>query len=138
MANRPSAQDMPAHDEDIRQIKELFTELEDAASAHDADAFNARFTADVRFTVGDGRRFLGWEEIHAYHKERLDHHTEGFRTSIEIDDMIFPAADAAVVSARQHWAHPRDSGVNASTWVLAKNYGTWWVCTVHNTRITAA
>ncbi|WP_262700675.1 MULTISPECIES: hypothetical protein [Streptomyces] len=59
-------------------------------------------------------------QIHAYHKERLDHRAEGFRTSVEMGDMIFPVADAAVVSARQRWANRQDSGVNASTWVLAK------------------
>ncbi|AGP55595.1 SgcJ/EcaC family oxidoreductase [Streptomyces rapamycinicus] len=138
MADRPWAQSTPAREEDVHQIQELFTELETAASAHDAVGFNARFTADVTFTVGDGRRFRGWEEIHSYHKERLDHHAEGFRTSLEIDHITFPAADVAVVSTRQHWATPQDSGANAGTWVLTRKDGAWWVCTVQNTRITTA
>ncbi|KUL43407.1 hypothetical protein ADL28_42835 [Streptomyces violaceusniger] len=66
------------------------------------------------------------------------HHAEGFRTSLEIDHITFPAADVAVVSTRQHWATPQDSGANAGTWILTRKDGAWWVCTVQNTRITTA
>ncbi|MEJ8652558.1 SgcJ/EcaC family oxidoreductase [Streptomyces sp. MS1.AVA.3] len=130
-------QDAPAREEDVRRIKEMFTELEAAATAHDAVALNGRFTADVTFTVADGRRFDGWEQIHAHHEERLEHHAEGFRTWFEIDAMAFPTPDVAVVSARQLWSAPHGEGVNTGTWVLTRKNGAWWFCAVQNTGVTA-
>ncbi|WP_413102417.1 hypothetical protein [Streptomyces sp. Inha503] len=50
---------------------------------------------------------------------------------------MFPAADVAVASARQLWVTAQERGVNAGTWVLTKKNGAWWICTVHNTRLTA-
>jgi ketosteroid isomerase-like protein len=56
MTERPSAQEISDPTSDVRRIEELFNALQAAALAHDAAAFNSRYTSDVTFTVGDGRR----------------------------------------------------------------------------------
>lgn len=135
MTDRPAAHDTPADDEDVQQITEIFTELESAFVEHDAVKFDGRFTSDIVFTAVNGHRFHGWEEIHAYHKERLEHHAEGIRTWYEIDGITFPSPDIATAFVRQPVTTPEGERTNVGTWVLTKKNGTWWICAIQNTGV---
>jgi uncharacterized protein (TIGR02246 family) len=136
MTVRPLAQDSPGAEEDVRAIKEVFAELEDAFAAHDAVKFDDRFTQDVVFTAVDGVRFTGWGDIHAYHKERLDHHAVGISTWYEIDGISFPAPDIAVAFVRQPVRAPDGSRrTNVGTWVLTRKADRWWICAIQNTAV---
>lgn len=67
MTTRPTTQDGPAAQQDIREIETLFAELITAFDEHDAVAFDSRFTDDVVFTAVNGMRFTNWADLHAYH-----------------------------------------------------------------------
>ncbi|WP_046472328.1 SgcJ/EcaC family oxidoreductase [Allosalinactinospora lopnorensis] len=138
MTDRPSTQDIPDDDADVRRIKEVFAELEAAFAEQGAAGFDGRFTADIVFTAVNGRRFHGWEESHAYHKERLENHADGIRTWYEIDRITFPAPDVAVAFVRQPVATPVDERTNVGTWVLVKKNGQWWVSAIQNTGVAKA
>lgn len=137
METRPTALPGPADDTDTERIREVFSELEAAFAAQDAAAFDARFTADIVFTAVDGRRFHGWEPIHAYHKERLENHAGGIRTWYEVESVGFPAPGVAVAAVRQPVVTPVDERANVGTWVLVKRDGRWWVCAIQNTGVAA-
>ncbi|WP_410582607.1 SgcJ/EcaC family oxidoreductase [Amycolatopsis sp. lyj-108] len=137
MTVRPLAHDIPGDEEDIRAITAVFTELEAAFAEHDAAKFDARFAEDVIFTAVNGVRFTGWDDIHAYHQERLEHHAEGIRTWYEIDRITFPAPGAALVFVRQPVRTEHGTRSNIGTWVLSKKDGQWWVAAIQNTAVAA-
>lgn len=62
--------------EETARIRELLAELEAAFAQADAERFDAPFTADIVFTAVDGARFVGWEALHAYHRDRLSTPTD--------------------------------------------------------------
>jgi uncharacterized protein (TIGR02246 family) len=132
---RPLTQDIPGDEEDVSSITAIFAELTAAFAEHDAVKFDARFAADIVFTAVNGVRFTCWEDIHAYHKERLDHHAEGIRTWYEIDRITFPAPGVAIAFVRQPVTTEHGTRTNVGTWVLSQKDGQWWVCAIQNTAV---
>ncbi|MET8678601.1 SgcJ/EcaC family oxidoreductase [Streptomyces sp. NPDC004647] len=137
MADRPSTQDNRNDEDDVRRIEEIFSELESAFADHDAARFDARFTADVVFTAVNGTRFVGWEELHTYHRERLVGHAEGIKTWYEIENITFPTPEVAVVVFRQPIVIADHKRSNVGTWVLVKKDESWWIAAGQNTGVTA-
>ncbi|MER7986130.1 SgcJ/EcaC family oxidoreductase [Streptomyces noursei] len=124
--------------DDARHITDLFDELESAFAQQDAAKFDRRFTDDVVFTAVNGLRLVGWEALHAYHRERLGQHAEGIETWYEIERITFPSPDVAVVFFRQPVAMDQHQRVNVGTWVLVKQDGQWRVSAGQNTGVAAA
>lgn len=135
MTERPETQQAPSDEDDVRRIKELFAELETAFAEQDAATFDARFTADIVFTAVNGTRFTNWDELHAYHRERLTGHADGITTWYEIERVTFPTPDVAVVSFRQPIVVGDHRRANVGTWVLVKRDGQWWVSAGQNTGV---
>ncbi len=123
MTDRPDTQEAEPDEEDVRLIEKIFADLESAFAEQDAAKFDERFTADIAFTAVNGARFVGWEEIHAYHRERLTGHAGGIRTWYEIERITFPAPDVAVVLLRQPIVVAEHRRANVGTWVLVKREG---------------
>lgn len=138
MTDRPATHAASPNDADVRQIRELFSELEAAFTEHDAVKFDARLTSDIIFTAVNGLRFHGWEDIHAYHKERLENHAVGIETWYEIEAVSFPAPDVAVAFVRQPMITSAGKRSNVGTWVLTRKDGVWWVCAIQNTGVATA
>jgi uncharacterized protein (TIGR02246 family) len=124
-------------DVDARAIRTIFDDLEAAFSEHDASKFDSRFTSDIIFTAVNGQRFHGWDDIHSYHKERLENHADGIRTWYEIDAITFPAPTVAIAFVRQPVVAADAKRSNVGTWVLTKKSGRWWVCAIQNTGVVA-
>ncbi|MEW1818377.1 MULTISPECIES: SgcJ/EcaC family oxidoreductase [Streptomyces] len=135
MTDRPDTQEARTDEDDMRLIEEIFAELGSAFAEHDAARFDERFTADIVFTAVNGVRFFGWEEIHAYHRERLTGHAEGISTWYEIERVTFPAPDVAVVFFRQPVVVSGHERANVGTWVLVKREGQWWISAGQNTGV---
>lgn len=135
MPHRPVTEKQAPDEHDVRAIEELFADIQAAFAEHDVVKFDARFTADVVFTAVNGRRFHGWEEIHAYHRERLEHHADDITTWYEIDHITFPEPTVALVFLRQPMVTPGGRRANIGTWVLVKRDGTWWFSAMQNTGI---
>lgn len=135
MTDRPSGQGALSQQRDSRRIEEIFTELENAFREADAAGFDARFTEDVVFTAVNGARFVGWDDLHAYHRERLAVPTDGIRTWYEIERVTFPAPDVAMVFFRQPIETAGTERVNVGTWVLVRRDGDWWICAGQNTGV---
>ncbi|MFD9895823.1 SgcJ/EcaC family oxidoreductase [Amycolatopsis sp. NPDC059027] len=137
MVARPAGQERSANEADVRSIRELVAKLDSAIADLDAAEFDACFTADVVFTNPAGRRFVGWEEINAYHREALAAAPEGYRSGYTIERLTFPAPDVAVLALRQHVTMAgREGFENAGTWVLVRRAGAWWIHAVQNTNVT--
>lgn len=119
------------------RIRELLAVLEAAFAQADAERFDAPFTADVVFTAVDGARFVGWEALHAYHRDRLSTPTDALTTWYELEHISFPAPDVAVVALRQPIEVAGARRANVGTWTLVKRDGAWWVCAAQNTGVAA-
>ena len=137
MTPRPTSQDIPVRQQDVREIETLFTELISAFDAHDAVAFDSRFTEDILFTAVNGVRFTNWADLHTYHRERLTHHAEGIETWYEIEQITFPAPDIAIAAVRQPMRIATGTRENVGTWVLVRKDGRWWVCAIQNTGVAS-
>ncbi|SFT81404.1 conserved hypothetical protein [Actinopolyspora lacussalsi subsp. righensis] len=135
MSNRPKAHHDDDHEEDLHAIRKVFDELETAFVEHDAAKFDDRFTADTVFTAVNGVRFQDWQELHEYHKERLENHADGIRTWYEIEQVIFPRSDVAIVCLRQPAISQAGRRANVGTWILSKLDGQWWICAAQNTGV---
>ncbi|MEW1750645.1 SgcJ/EcaC family oxidoreductase [Streptomyces angustmyceticus] len=135
MTDRPDTQGVQTNNDDARLIAEIFSDLGSAFAEHDAAKFDERFTADIVFTAVNGTRFFGWEEIHAYHNERLTGHAEGINTWYEIERITFPTSDVAVVFFRQPIVVSEHMRANVGTWVLVKREGQWWISAGQNTAV---
>lgn len=135
MTVRPLRQNATDGKGDTDAIEDIFVELTTAFAERDAAKFDHRFTEDAVFTAVNGRRFTNWQDLHAYHKDRLANHADGIRTWYEIERIIFPGPDIAVVAIRQPLHTSNGVRANVGTWVLVKRNGQWWVCAVQNTGV---
>lgn len=123
---------------DIEEISGIFRELIAAFDRHDAAGFDRRCTDDIIFTAVNGARFTTWDDLHAYHQERLTHHADGIETWYDIEQIVFPTPDIAVVAVRQPIVTVDGARANVGTWVLVRRAGDWWVCAIHNTGVAPA
>lgn len=121
--------------DDVVAIERLFTGLEDAFHRQDADAFDARFSADAVQVTAAGQELRGWDEIHAYHRERLQGHTHGLRVDLDVVNAAFLSTEVAVVHTLQTTTAPGGERRNAGTWTLAKRGGDWWIFAAHQTNV---
>lgn len=135
MTDRPNSQSDLSEQQDQRRIEEIFTELENAFREADAARFDARFTQDVVFTAVNGARFVGWDALHAYHRERLAVPTDGIRTWYEIERVTFLAPGVAMAFFRQPIETAGTRRANVGTWILVKQDGDWWICAGQNTGV---
>ncbi|HSA53545.1 MAG TPA: SgcJ/EcaC family oxidoreductase [Yinghuangia sp.] len=119
----------------MRAIDEVFAEIQAGVGEFDAERVGARFTSNASFTTPAGQRFDGWAAVNAHHRRQLASPVEGFRTSITVERVTFPAPDTAVVFVRQNASTTAGDFANAGTWVLVKRDGGWWVHAVHNTNV---
>ncbi|MFG2093692.1 SgcJ/EcaC family oxidoreductase [Streptomyces sp. NPDC048612] len=121
--------------DDAGRITALFQELESAFTEQNAVRFDGCFTEDVVFTAVDGTRFVGWEALHAYHRERFGGHADGIETWYEIESLTFPSPDVAVVFFRQPIVMGQHRRENVGTWVLVRRDGQWYVSAAQNTGV---
>ena len=120
----------------IREIKEVFTDLEDGFHQQDADVFDSHFSRDAVQVTAAGQRMLGWDEIHRYHRERLEGHAHGLTVALQVESVGLPAPTVAIVHTLQETTTP-DGGVrrNSGTWTLVERNGGWWICSVQQTNV---
>jgi uncharacterized protein (TIGR02246 family) len=120
----------------VRKIQKIFTDLEDGFHQQDADAFDRHFSQDAVQVTAAGVRMEGWNEIHRYHKERLEGHAHGLTVSLKVENIGSPAPNVAIVHTVQETT-TSDSGVrrNSGTWTLVERNGDWWICSVQQTNI---
>lgn len=119
------------------EIEGLFRALERALEAKDAVAFDQPFTEDVVFITPAGALFRGWDELHAYHRQRLGTGPDA-RARFELLVVRSLTPEHAIATVEQTLQTPDFSVRNRGTWVLVRRAGTWWVGSVHNTNVAGS
>ncbi|WP_459547422.1 YybH family protein [Nocardia sp. X0981] len=119
------------------EIETLFRTLEAALEAEAAAAFDQPFTEDVVFITPAGAILRGWDELHAYHRERLGGSPDA-RAHFELLALRLLTPDHAVVNVEQTLHTAEFSVANRGMWVLVERDETWWVGSVHNTNIAGS
>ncbi|MFE5480016.1 SgcJ/EcaC family oxidoreductase [Nocardia sp. NPDC056541] len=135
---RPKAA-VAVQDQDVAlaAITGVFGTLEAALAAKDADAFDSVFTADVAFINPAGSVFLGWDELHAYHRTALRNSPDA-EANYTILAVRFLSGGHAIVTVEQTLRTPSFSVTNRGTWVFTEHNDTWWVSSVHNTNVAGS
>ena len=132
---RPTAATTKADDGTDARIRAVFTRLEDAFHAHDADAFDDQFTEDAIQVNAAGQRLVGWNVLHRFHKERLESHATGLRVALHVESIKLLAPDVAIVHTIQE-THASDAvRRNAGTWVLVERGDSWWIQAAQQTNV---
>ncbi|MFC9475599.1 SgcJ/EcaC family oxidoreductase [Nocardia sp. NPDC056952] len=128
-----------AQDQDIAlaAITSVFGSLEAALAAKDADAFDSVFTDDVAFVNPAGTVFLGWDELHAYHRTAMRNSPDA-EARYTILAARFLSGGHAIVTVEQTLRTPNFSVTNRGTWVFTEHNDTWWVSSVHNTNVAGS
>ncbi len=136
MSDRPNAFSAVADEADAVQLQELITGIVEGFNRKDAELLDARFTADAVLVAPDGRMVRGWDELFAYHTERLAHAVVDWSTDISILSVNRLSSDVAVVHVRQDTTTPDRAFSNHGTVVTIERDGKWWIAAFHNTTVS--
>lgn len=135
MPERPKAQDLPADEQEMRQITDLFTGLEEGFNQKDPTMLDHQFTSDAVMIAPDGTMVQGWDDLIAYHTERLNEPASDWKTRFSIIDVNFINQDIAIVFSRQETTTPNGEIINQGTTVLTHKNGNWWICAMQSTNV---
>lgn len=135
MTKRPAAQTETVADDDVREIEQIFAILEAGFNDKDAGVADSRFTSDTVLTTPAGEVVSGWDDLYAYHVERLTGPAADWHISIHVVSIVPVAPDVAVVRMKQDMTMSHGSFVNHGTAVMVKRNGNWWIAAMHNTNV---
>ncbi|MGK8522852.1 YybH family protein [Nocardia asteroides] len=136
MSDRPSAFSAVTDETDAEQLQELISGIVEGFNRKDAEILDARFTADAILVAPDGRMVNGWDELFAYHTERLAHAVVEWSTDMSILSVHQLSSDVAVVHVRQDTTTPERTFSNHGTVIAIRRDGKWWIAAYHNTTVS--
>ena len=136
--------------QDARKAVDNFVaELQLGIESSDADVYNTHFAADVVWGSPYGATVVGYETLHAIHRQMLDHGVAvtGPSSRYETVHVAAPADDIAIAHVRRVALNadgepiPIDDASAASEmalYVLVRRDGQWWLAAGQNTFIHRA
>jgi len=145
MGERPTlGTDGLSSDEAAAVVASLLAELQAGIDAHDADAYNRHFAADVVWGSPYGATVDGYDELHAIHSSLLARSVGGPSSRYVAVRVHSPTPDVIVTHVRRvaldsdgHPLEPSaDPGVALSEmalYVLVRRSGDWWLAAGQNT-----
>ncbi|WP_459547826.1 YybH family protein [Nocardia sp. X0981] len=136
MSERPSAFSAVTEETDTEQFQELITGIVEGFNRKDAEVLDARFAADAVLVAPDGRMVRGWEDLFAYHTERLADAVVDWSTAMSILSVNKLGSDVAVVHVRQDTTTSDRAFGNHGTIVMVERDGKWWIAAFHNTTVS--
>ncbi|MFB7719904.1 YybH family protein [Nocardia sp. NPDC056100] len=119
------------------EIAKVFSDLEAALVAKDAEAFDSVFTDDVVFINPAGAIYSNWDELHAYHSAALRNSPDAEAHYTILALRSLPGGHA-IVNVEQTLRTPDFTVTNRGTWVFTERDDRWWVCSVHNTNVAGS
>jgi uncharacterized protein (TIGR02246 family) len=130
--------------EATRAVDAYVTELQTGVEARDADAFNARFAADVLWGTPYGETVVGYDALHAVHQRMLPARTGGASSRYETVRVSAPAPDVAVAQVHRTALNDDGSPVagtdpktfsEMTTFVLVRRNREWWLAAGQHTPV---
>jgi uncharacterized protein (TIGR02246 family) len=120
---------------DLVAVHALLEQSQDAWNRGDGAAYGALFTDDATDVTYVGTVYRGGLEIGRAHQALFDSFLKGSRLVIEIVDIRFLGADAAVVVTRGdvHKGRPKKLG-KLATYTLVRQGGSWRIAAVQKTQ----
>jgi uncharacterized protein (TIGR02246 family) len=127
---------MDTQAQDEATIRGIIQGCEDAWNAGDAEAFGTSFADDVDYVVINGMYIKGRAGVNAGHAHLFNTVYKGSHLTATVEAIRFVRPDVAV--ARVHTLNQGQHGeiFGRSTWVLARDNGTWQIVAFQNTPIT--
>lgn len=135
MTARPEVHTTPVNDQDLAKLQALVADIEDGFNRKEAAVLDRPFSADAVVVVPDGRMIRGWDELFAYHTDRLANVVSTWKTRISVLSAVMPGPDTAVLHFRQETTTPDGGFANHGTVVAIRRDGRWWIGALHNTNI---
>ncbi|MEU0538730.1 SgcJ/EcaC family oxidoreductase [Nocardia sp. NPDC005978] len=121
--------------EDRAQLHALITHLEDGFNSKEAAVLDRPFARDAVIVVPDGTLIRGWDDLFAYHTERLANAASTWKTQIRMLSVAMLDRDTAVAHFRQDTTIHGGAFANHGTFVAVRRSGAWWIAALHNTNI---
>ena len=121
-----------------QEIAAFIARLEAALNAHDADAYNRDFAADISWGTPNGEVLHEFATLHAVHKRFLEGplRQSKFRYTIgRIENLGPDTAYAHVRLTRTDAGGSIAESDESCLYVFMRRDGVWRLCAGHNTRI---
>ncbi|WP_207922488.1 SgcJ/EcaC family oxidoreductase [Micromonospora sp. KC606] len=135
MTERPTVYQVPADEQDVRELEQLVAQIEIGFNRKDAAVLDGRFTADAVLVVPDGTVLHGWDDLFTYHTARLAGPIKDWTTRVNVLAVLPLRPDIAVVHLRQDTSTPQETFSNRGTIVAVKKDNSWWISAMHNTNV---
>ncbi|WP_293002185.1 SgcJ/EcaC family oxidoreductase [Mycobacterium sp.] len=134
MTHRP-ALGTPEHlAEATRAVENMVSALQRGLDEHDADIYNAGFSADVVWGGPFGATVHGYDTLHNIHRTLLARATAGL-SRYEILKVSAPGPNVALAQVRRTPLDPADHFAEMALYVLVQRAGRWWLAAGQNTPI---
>jgi uncharacterized protein (TIGR02246 family) len=134
MTYRPTLSTTEHLDEASRGVTDVVAELQRGLDEHDADLYNAGFTADVIWGGPFGATVTGYDDLHRIHQRLMAQSTAG-PSRYEIVTVSAPAPGVAVAQVRRTPLDAEDEFAEMAMYVLVEHDGRWWLAAGQNTPI---
>lgn len=138
----PVLADPADHAADRAAIEALIADVAAGLAARDPDACVARFAADVRSVIADGRRSVGRDAVREAHVVAFAAAGVPAAPRFVLLDLVFVRPDVAIATTGAYAAGPDepvalDAPPTVVTWTLVRPDDGWWVAARQFTRVTS-
>ena len=125
----------------MRQIDQLFLEVQAAWNEGDVGAYARLFAPDAAYVSRSGSLWIGRKEIERQHLLAFDKGLRGSRLRLQVRHIHPFSADTALVHAQVRLAPPpsRDNSTKAlTTFLLQFKSGRWRIAAAHTSELVSS